>query len=52
VEDVAAELTRWVEAGADTVVLQPTEDEPDIEGFMSFAADVARTLDPTPNPPR
>jgi alkanesulfonate monooxygenase SsuD/methylene tetrahydromethanopterin reductase-like flavin-dependent oxidoreductase (luciferase family) len=44
VDDVAAEVSRWTEAGADTVVLQPTGDEPDPEGFMAFAADVGRTL--------
>jgi alkanesulfonate monooxygenase SsuD/methylene tetrahydromethanopterin reductase-like flavin-dependent oxidoreductase (luciferase family) len=43
-DDVAAELSRWTEAGADTVVLQPTGDEPDPAGFMAFAADVGRTL--------
>ncbi len=44
VDDVAAEVSRWTEAGADTVVLQPTGDEPDPERFMAFAADVGRTL--------
>jgi alkanesulfonate monooxygenase SsuD/methylene tetrahydromethanopterin reductase-like flavin-dependent oxidoreductase (luciferase family) len=56
VADVAAEVARWVEAGADTVVLQPTGDEPDPEAFVAFAADVGRALDPTtapdPEPPR
>jgi len=45
VDDVAGEVSRWVEAGVDTVVLQPTGDEPDLEGFMAFAADVGRALD-------
>jgi len=45
VDDVAAEVSRWTEAGVDTVVLQPTGDEPDPEGFMAFAADVGRALD-------
>jgi alkanesulfonate monooxygenase SsuD/methylene tetrahydromethanopterin reductase-like flavin-dependent oxidoreductase (luciferase family) len=45
VDDVAAEVSRWTEAGIDTVVLQPTGDEPDLEGFMAFAADVGRALD-------
>ncbi len=45
VDDVAAEVARWTEAGVDTVVLQPTGDEPDLEGFMAFAADVGRALD-------
>jgi alkanesulfonate monooxygenase SsuD/methylene tetrahydromethanopterin reductase-like flavin-dependent oxidoreductase (luciferase family) len=44
VDDVAAEVSRWTEAGVDTVVLQPTGDEPDPEGFMGFAADVGRAL--------
>jgi alkanesulfonate monooxygenase SsuD/methylene tetrahydromethanopterin reductase-like flavin-dependent oxidoreductase (luciferase family) len=35
---VAAAVRRWAEAGADTVVLQPTPDDPDPEGFMRFAA--------------
>jgi alkanesulfonate monooxygenase SsuD/methylene tetrahydromethanopterin reductase-like flavin-dependent oxidoreductase (luciferase family) len=43
-DDVAAEVTRWAEAGADIVVLQPTADEPDPEGFMALAADVGRAL--------
>jgi alkanesulfonate monooxygenase SsuD/methylene tetrahydromethanopterin reductase-like flavin-dependent oxidoreductase (luciferase family) len=45
VDDVAAGVSRWTEAGVDTVVLQPTGDEPDLEGFMAFAADVGRALD-------
>jgi alkanesulfonate monooxygenase SsuD/methylene tetrahydromethanopterin reductase-like flavin-dependent oxidoreductase (luciferase family) len=36
---VADAVHRWAEAGADTVVLQPTEDEPDPEGFIRFAAE-------------
>jgi alkanesulfonate monooxygenase SsuD/methylene tetrahydromethanopterin reductase-like flavin-dependent oxidoreductase (luciferase family) len=43
-DDVAAEVSRWAQAGVDTVVLQPTGDEPDPEGFMAFAADVGRAL--------
>ncbi|MGH3714379.1 MAG: LLM class flavin-dependent oxidoreductase, partial [Micromonosporaceae bacterium] len=35
---VADGVRRWVDAGADTVVLQPTLDEPDPEGFVRFAA--------------
>ena len=35
---VAAAVRRWADAGADTVVLQPTSDEPDHEGFIRFAA--------------
>jgi alkanesulfonate monooxygenase SsuD/methylene tetrahydromethanopterin reductase-like flavin-dependent oxidoreductase (luciferase family) len=33
----AAGITRWHEAGADTVVLQPLADETDIAGFIRFA---------------
>jgi alkanesulfonate monooxygenase SsuD/methylene tetrahydromethanopterin reductase-like flavin-dependent oxidoreductase (luciferase family) len=43
--DVAGTVSRWTEAGVDTVVLQPTGDEPDLEGFMGFAADVGRALE-------
>jgi alkanesulfonate monooxygenase SsuD/methylene tetrahydromethanopterin reductase-like flavin-dependent oxidoreductase (luciferase family) len=35
---VAAAVLRWAEAGADTVVLQPTPDDPDPEGFVRFVA--------------
>jgi alkanesulfonate monooxygenase SsuD/methylene tetrahydromethanopterin reductase-like flavin-dependent oxidoreductase (luciferase family) len=39
---VADAVKRWADAGADTVVLQPTTDEPDPEGFVRFvAAEVA-----------
>jgi hypothetical protein len=44
-------VSRWVEAGVDTVVLQPTADEPDLEGFMAFAAEVGRALTPRPRAP-
>ncbi|MGC4806776.1 LLM class flavin-dependent oxidoreductase [Micromonospora sp. DT233] len=37
-EAVAAGVRRWAEAGADTVVLQPTPDDPDPEGFVRFVA--------------
>jgi len=43
-DDVAAQVARWAAAGADTVVLQPTEDEPDPEGFVAFAAEVGRAV--------
>jgi alkanesulfonate monooxygenase SsuD/methylene tetrahydromethanopterin reductase-like flavin-dependent oxidoreductase (luciferase family) len=33
-EQLAAAVHRWAEAGADAVVLQPTTDEPDLEGFI------------------
>ena len=36
-EAVAAAVRRWAAAGADAVVLQPTADEPDPEGFVRFA---------------
>ena len=42
VDAVAAEVARWAAAGADTVVLQPTVDDPDPEGFVAFAAEVGR----------
>lgn len=35
---VADAVLRWVDAGADTVVLQPAENEPDPEAFVRFAA--------------
>lgn len=37
--EVAEGVARWVEAGAQTVVLQPTADEPDPEGFVSFVGE-------------
>jgi alkanesulfonate monooxygenase SsuD/methylene tetrahydromethanopterin reductase-like flavin-dependent oxidoreductase (luciferase family) len=43
--EVAAAVTALAEAGADAVVLQPTEDDPDPERFVRFAAgDVAPLL--------
>ncbi|MCV2462455.1 LLM class flavin-dependent oxidoreductase [Streptomyces sp. ICN988] len=36
---VADAVRRLAEAGADTVILQPTGDEPDPEGFVRFAAE-------------
>jgi alkanesulfonate monooxygenase SsuD/methylene tetrahydromethanopterin reductase-like flavin-dependent oxidoreductase (luciferase family) len=41
---VAAAVGRWVDAGADAVVLQPTGDDPDPEGFMRFVAGEVRPL--------
>lgn len=43
---VAEAVQRLAEAGADTVVLQPTGDEPDPEGFVRFAAEEVRPLVP------
>jgi alkanesulfonate monooxygenase SsuD/methylene tetrahydromethanopterin reductase-like flavin-dependent oxidoreductase (luciferase family) len=44
-ETVAEGVRQWAQAGADTVVLQPTPDDPDPEGFMRFVAqDVRRAL--------
>ena len=47
-DGVAERLAAWTAAGADTVVLQPTSDDPDLEAFVSFAAAVGRAADPTP----
>ncbi|GAA4356787.1 LLM class flavin-dependent oxidoreductase [Angustibacter luteus] len=41
---VAEGLSPWIEAGVDVVVLQPTQDEPDAEGFVAFAAEVGRVV--------
>ncbi|NEA86958.1 hypothetical protein G3I53_13115, partial [Streptomyces sp. SID14436] len=35
---VARQVRRLAEAGADAVILQPTADEPDPEGFVRFVA--------------
>jgi alkanesulfonate monooxygenase SsuD/methylene tetrahydromethanopterin reductase-like flavin-dependent oxidoreductase (luciferase family) len=43
---VADAVQRWAEAGADTVVLQPTVDEPDPEAFVRFVAEDVRPLVP------
>ncbi|WP_328659142.1 LLM class flavin-dependent oxidoreductase [Streptomyces sp. NBC_00334] len=43
-QDVAEAVHRLAEAGADTVILQPTGDEPDQEGFVRFAAERVRPL--------
>ncbi|WP_020119648.1 LLM class flavin-dependent oxidoreductase [Streptomyces canus] len=45
-EAVAKAVQRLVDAGADTVVLQPTADEPDPEGFVRFVARDVRPLVP------
>jgi alkanesulfonate monooxygenase SsuD/methylene tetrahydromethanopterin reductase-like flavin-dependent oxidoreductase (luciferase family) len=41
---VADAVRRWAAAGADTVVLQPTGDDPDPEGFVRFVAKEVRPL--------
>jgi alkanesulfonate monooxygenase SsuD/methylene tetrahydromethanopterin reductase-like flavin-dependent oxidoreductase (luciferase family) len=41
---VADAVRRWADAGADTVVLQPTADDPDPEGFLRFVATEVRPL--------
>ncbi len=41
---VADAVKRWADAGADTVVLQPTTDDPDPEGFVRFVAGDVRPL--------
>ncbi|WP_369248910.1 LLM class flavin-dependent oxidoreductase [Streptomyces sp. R41] len=43
---VAKAVQRLVDAGADTVILQPTADEPDPEGFVRFVAQEVRPLIP------
>ncbi|MFI1730714.1 LLM class flavin-dependent oxidoreductase [Streptomyces acidicola] len=43
---VAEAVSRFAEAGADTVILQPTADEPDPEGFVRFVATEVRPLVP------
>ncbi|MEV8360763.1 LLM class flavin-dependent oxidoreductase [Streptomyces niveus] len=45
-ETVAGAVLALAEAGADTVVLQPTADEPDPEGFVRFTATEVRPLVP------
>jgi alkanesulfonate monooxygenase SsuD/methylene tetrahydromethanopterin reductase-like flavin-dependent oxidoreductase (luciferase family) len=41
---VAEAVRSWITAGADTVVLHPTPDDPDPAGFVRFAADQVRPL--------
>jgi alkanesulfonate monooxygenase SsuD/methylene tetrahydromethanopterin reductase-like flavin-dependent oxidoreductase (luciferase family) len=42
--EVADGVRRWVEAGATSVILEPTADDPDPAGFAVFAAEVGRHL--------
>ena len=41
---VADAVSRLAEAGATTVVVQPTVDEPDLEGFVAFLGEQVRPL--------
>lgn len=43
---VADAVRRWADAGAGTVVLQPTDDDPDPQGFVQFVAGEVRPLVP------
>jgi alkanesulfonate monooxygenase SsuD/methylene tetrahydromethanopterin reductase-like flavin-dependent oxidoreductase (luciferase family) len=42
--EIAAGVRRWTDAGADTVVLQPLDDEPDPEEFVRFTAEEVKPL--------
>lgn len=41
---VADAVAQWAEAGADSVILQPSADDPDPEGFVRFVAKEVRPL--------
>lgn len=41
---LATGARRWIAAGADTVVFQPTPDDPDLEGFVRLIGDRVRPL--------
>ena len=43
-EEIADAVRRWADAGADSVILQPTRDDPDLEGFIRFVAEDIRAL--------
>lgn len=43
-EEVAAVVRQYAQAGADTVVLEPTREEPDPVGFVRFAANEVAPL--------
>jgi alkanesulfonate monooxygenase SsuD/methylene tetrahydromethanopterin reductase-like flavin-dependent oxidoreductase (luciferase family) len=42
--EVADAIKQYADAGADTIVLQPTSDEPDLERFIEFVARDVRPL--------
>jgi alkanesulfonate monooxygenase SsuD/methylene tetrahydromethanopterin reductase-like flavin-dependent oxidoreductase (luciferase family) len=42
--EIADGVRRWADAGATTVVLQPTTDEPDLNGFIRFVVGEVRPL--------
>ncbi|WP_067563676.1 LLM class flavin-dependent oxidoreductase [Nocardia acidivorans] len=44
--EIADTVLRWAEAGATSVILQPTADEPDPNGFIRFVTDQLRPLIP------
>jgi alkanesulfonate monooxygenase SsuD/methylene tetrahydromethanopterin reductase-like flavin-dependent oxidoreductase (luciferase family) len=41
---IAEGIERWIEAGATTIVLQPTSNEPEPESFVRFVAEEVRPL--------
>ena len=43
-EDVAAGVRRLADAGADAVILQPPQDEQDLEGYVAFVAEEVATV--------
>jgi alkanesulfonate monooxygenase SsuD/methylene tetrahydromethanopterin reductase-like flavin-dependent oxidoreductase (luciferase family) len=45
-QTVASAVVRLADAGADTVIVVPTADEPDLEGFVRFVAEEVRPLVP------
>lgn len=45
-QQMADAIAAWAEAGATTVVLQPTPDDPDLESFIRFIAQEVRPLVP------
>ncbi len=44
VDEVADQVQGWVDAGADAVLLQPLNDETDLDGFLANCAQVAARL--------